>query len=84
MEKKESFVLYKNWYEPIKNLSDASLGKILRAIFEIQINGMLITELEPELIMAFNFMQTQFKLDAERYRLKCEKNKEIAMMAKRK
>ena len=36
---KDSFILYNSFYEPIKELKDEQLGKLLRAIFNYTING---------------------------------------------
>lgn len=72
---KDGFVVYKSFYAPIKELSDESLGKLFRAIFEYQINGVII-ELPMDLMMAFSFFRTRFELDNDKYKTIIERNKE--------
>lgn len=62
---KESFLIYKNFYEPIKLLSDEQLGRLLRGIFEYQISEKEMTD--QDLFMAFSFFKNQFILDAKKY-----------------
>lgn len=74
--KKESFLIYKEWYPIISHLTDESLGSLFRAIFEYQ-DGK-----EPELdptspeFMAFQFFRNQFDRDLAKYEDRCKKNKE--------
>ena len=35
---RQSFIIYKNFYEPIKHLDDEDLGKLFRAIFEYNLS----------------------------------------------
>lgn len=71
---KESFVLYKSFYEPIKGLSSEDKGNLLDAIFQYQIEGF-----EPpntsSIYMAFLFFKNQFRLDNEKYLSVVERNK---------
>jgi hypothetical protein len=71
---KESFVLYKSFYEPIKGLSSEDKGNLLDAIFQYQIDG-----IEPlntsSIYMAFLFFKNQFRLDNEKYLSVIERNK---------
>ena len=66
---KESFLLYKSFYEPIKDLPDEELGQLLRLIFIHQINHGSIgsTTVNPKIKMAFEFFKNQFRLDDEKY-----------------
>jgi len=62
---RQSFIIYKNFYEPIKHLDDEDLGKLFRAIFEYNlsdknINGMVVP---PEVKIPFEFFRNQFNLD---------------------
>lgn len=72
---KESFVLYKGQYEPIKNLSIEDKGLLLDAIFEYQITGNT-KDLSPLVSLAFGFFKNQFDLDNIKYLEKCRKNAE--------
>ena len=71
---KDGFVIYKSFYAPIQSLSDESLGKLFRAIFEYQIHGVCV-ELPIELTMAFNFFKTKFESDNIKYEAAVERNK---------
>lgn len=73
--KKESFLIYKEWYPIIKSLSDESLGKIFRAVFQYQIDGKVsdLEESTPE-FMAFQFFRNQFDRDLQKYEDRCRKN----------
>jgi hypothetical protein len=63
---KESFLIYKSFYEPLKGLSDEDMGKIFRAIFEYQISGKL-PEINPILNMAFSFIKDVLDRDNLKY-----------------
>jgi hypothetical protein len=71
---KESFVIYKAFYEPISELSDEDLGQLFRYIFLYQIN-----QIEPpntsRVYMAFQFFKNQFRLDNEKYLKVINRNK---------
>lgn len=71
---KESFLIYKSFYEPIKYLSNEQLGRLLRAIFEYQINGNL--DIDEDIKMAFEFFKNQFRIDDIKYQKKVEANRE--------
>lgn len=70
---REGFIIYKSFYEPLKILSNEQLGKLFRAIFEYQVNG--IEKVEPDIKMAFEFFKNQFRLDNEKYEKIVERNK---------
>ena len=71
---KESFVIYKAFYEPISELSDEDLGQLFRYIFLYQIN-----QIEPpntsRVYMAFQFFKNQFRLDDAKYLKVVNRNK---------
>ena len=72
--KKESFLLYKSFYEPVSDLPLRLKGLLFDAIFQYQING-----IEPEksspIYIAFKFIKNQFTLDNNKYLAICERNK---------
>lgn len=72
---KEGFIVYKSFYEPIKELSLDHKGLLLSAIFEYQINKRVI-DLPIECRMAFKFFKNQFDLDEKKYTKICEKRAE--------
>lgn len=75
MIKKESFVIYKSFYAPIKKLSDQNLGILFRALFEYQIDGKEPDD-DSEILMPFEFFKNQFGLDAIKYQKVVDRNKE--------
>lgn len=70
--KKDSFILYKSFYEPLKMLSEKQLGKLFKAIFEYQISGK--TEVDLDIQMAFAFIKNQLDIDYGKYEEKVKKN----------
>ena len=55
---RQSFVIYKSFYEPIRHLNDVELGKLFRVIFEYNIandNGGNVNgfDVAPEIKRAF-------------------------------
>ena len=64
--KKPSFLLYRSFYEPIKNLPDEDLGKLFRSIYEYQLSG-TIPDTHSSILMAFQFFKNTPK-DAKRTR----------------
>lgn len=74
---KESFLLYKSFYEPIKELSDEELGQLLRVIFNFQINpnNPVGFDIKPSVKMAFEFFKNQFRLDDLKYQNIVERNR---------
>jgi len=69
-----SFLIYKSFYKPIKNLSNEDKGKLFTAIFEYQTqdfygSGQVI---EPQIEMAFEFFKNQFELDQKKWEKRVE------------
>ena len=71
---KESFILYKSFWDPIKGLAPEEKGQLLDAIFQYNIDGSL-PELSPVCQMAFQFMKAQFDRDREKYQKIVERNR---------
>lgn len=70
---KESFLIYKSFYEPIKALSDEQIGRLFRSLFDYQINN--IDCRESDILMAFLFFKNQFVLDERKYEKIVERNR---------
>jgi hypothetical protein len=71
---KGSFIMYTSFYEPLKMLSEKQLGKLLKAIFEYQINGNI--QVDSDIQMAFAFIKNQMDIDEGKYQEKVRKNAE--------
>lgn len=72
---KDSFIIYKSFYEPLKTLSNDQMGRLFKAIFEYQINE--IVDVEQDIKMAFEFFKNQFSLDEKKWQ-KTVKERSIA------
>ncbi len=72
---KKSFLLYKDFWEPIRELTNEQLGRLFRAIYEFQAEG-IIDEVDPDIRMVWKFFMKQFKIDDEKYEQICQKNRE--------
>jgi hypothetical protein len=72
-KERESFIMYKSFYEPISGLPDEVLGRLLRAIFNYQISG-VEPDKTSDVYMIFLFFKNQFRLDNIKYDKTCEKN----------
>jgi len=81
---RQSFIIYKNFYEPIKHLDDEDLGKLFRAIFEYnltvpgteKVNGYAVP---PEVKIPFEFFRNQFNLDEAKWMKRVEASRENGM-----
>ncbi len=76
MDNKKSFVIYHNLYEPIKGLSNEQLGKLFRALFEYEINGVL--SVDDDIQMPFAFFKNSLDINREKYKKRCEQNRKNA------
>ena len=72
-----SFLIYKSFYKPIKNLSNEDKGKLFTAIFELQTQDFDGPEqvIEPQIHMAFEFFKNQFELDNKKWEKRVEANR---------
>lgn len=71
---KDSFILYNSFYEPIKNLTNEQLGKLLRAVFDYTING--VTTKDNDILIAFMFIKHQIDLDTKKWKEERKKRSE--------
>ena len=80
MERPKAFVLYPNQWSPLSCLTDEQLGRLLRHIFcwlndeslDIKKEEQLV---EPDILLAFRFMQMQINIDIEKYQQTSEKRR---------
>jgi hypothetical protein len=69
---KKSFLLYCDTYETIKHLSDEQFGKLMRMIFEYQIDG-IVPSTSDSLFIAFGFIRTSMDRDADKWEQRAER-----------
>ena len=67
--RRPSFLIYKSFYKPIKNLSYEDKGKLFDLIFKYQTQDFDGIEqvMEPQIEMAFEFYKNQFELDNKKW-----------------
>lgn len=73
-----SFVLYTNYKEKFKRLSDAQMGKLLRAIFEYQETGVVPGIEDAAISMAFDVVKFDLDRDGAKYEEKVAQNRKNA------
>lgn len=71
---KPGFLIYNDYRETLSMLSDDELGKLIRAIFEYEINNVL-PNLDKTIMMAFNFIKTDLDRNSNHYDSICERNR---------
>ncbi|MFN7913319.1 MAG: DUF6291 domain-containing protein [Bacteroidota bacterium] len=69
---KKSFLLYCDTYDTIKHLTDDDLGRLMRMIFEYQINNIVPNTKDP-LYIAFGFIRTSMDRDADKWEQRAER-----------
>lgn len=85
MEKRPGFILYKSFYEPIKNLSLEQKGKLLDALFKTQLNPNNPVGFDDKSVeMAFSFFANQFVYDDEKYLKTVQRNRTNGLKGGRK
>ena len=82
--KKTTFVLYSEQWGPLSCLSDEQLGRLFRHIFcwLIDDSGDVKKEeqlVETDILIPYRFMTTQISIDTEKFKRKCEKNRQNIM-----
>ena len=65
---RDSFIMYTSFYEPVKDLTDAQLGRLFRAIFADRMGEENESHLaDASVRMAFRFIANQFSVDDKKY-----------------
>jgi len=72
--KKESFILYKDFYHAVKHMDDETLGKLFRAIHEYQIDDQEPEKDNPAYV-PFMFYANQFRVDNKKYQAIVDRNR---------
>ena len=78
---RQSFIIYKNFYEPIKHLNNTDLGKLFRAIFEYNLAEKNVNDyvVPPEVKIPFEFFRNQFNLDEAKWMKRVNASRENGM-----
>lgn len=74
---RNSFVLYKDFNSTIQKLSDEQAGKLIKAVYEFNLTG-IVPELDFTLDIVITPLIEQFKRDHAKYQARCNRNKENA------
>ena len=78
-QKRKSLVLYHDSYSLISMLSDEEAGKLIKAVFEFDISGILPDDLNDKQKMVFAVIQNYLILNRENYEKKCRTNRRVAL-----
>ena len=71
----DSFILYTSDYQLIEGLTDEQLGQLTRSLFIYVRDGEII-KLDPVVRMAFVFIKDKIDRNQQKYKKKCERNRE--------
>lgn len=82
LDKKNSFVIYHDWYEAIEGLTTEEKGLLIDAIFKYHIHNELPAKDSP-IKMPFNFLKPIFDANIRSYIAKCEQNRENGLLGGR-
>lgn len=75
MDNKKAFLMYYEYEEQLKDLSDEELGKLIRAMFKFEKLGFEDENLTPLANMAFGFIKRNLIRDRENYDKRSETSK---------
>ena len=78
MKVKKSFVLYHDFRNWFSLLTDEELGRLIRAIFDYEMNKELPANLNEKEQIAFFMVRDILDRDREKYERVCNRNKENA------
>lgn len=74
MERKNSFLIYLDYEEHFKCLTDAELGRLIMGIIQYEKNQK-IPELSGSAKLAFSFIKRNLDIDRKKYEKRCEQNR---------
>ena len=78
--KSSGFICHDDYLKKTEKLSDAELGRVVRALMRYHATGEEV-ELDVKESMVFDFIRVDIDNQESAYRAKCEKNKEIRLKA---
>ena len=77
-KEKKSFIMYTDYWQWFKLLSDAELGHLTRAVFDYERNGILPQDLDEKESIAFAMVKENLDRDKINYEATCLRNQQIA------
>ena len=75
MKQKSSFLIYHEYREPLKLLTDEQRGQLLMALIDYSESG-VVSELDGISMMAFSFIQSQMDRDSKKYENRSSSNRD--------
>jgi len=74
--KRDSFIMYRSFYEPVKGLSNEDKGVLFDAIYNYALDEIEPENLSPTNQMAFSFISSTIDRDSKKYQNIIERNRE--------
>lgn len=78
MKQKKSFVLYHDYWEFLKLMTDEEVGRFIRAVYMYDREQILPKNLDPKTEMAFAMIKDRLDGDRQKYEKICKRNSEVA------
>lgn len=75
MNDKVNFIFYGEWIDYFKEMNDKEIAQTIRAIFDT-VEGKEVENLKGIAAVTYKVIKNQIERDIQKYREKCEKNKE--------
>ena len=76
------FICYDSYLRKTRNLSDGALGKLFRALMSYHITGE-IPEMDESVSVAFDFIREDLDDGDEKYKARCETNRQNRLSTKK-
>jgi hypothetical protein len=80
LKQKKSFLIYHDYWEWLRLLTNEELGRLMRIIFAYEREQILPENLDGKLEMAFAMIKETLDRDKKKYEIVCNRNREIARM----
>lgn len=80
MKVRKKFSVYLDYWDWFKLLTDEEMGRLLRAIFHYEREGIMPDAADEKVNIFFHMVKEQLDRERNSYEALCTKNKEIALM----
>lgn len=74
-EDRKGFILYRNYIEPVNQMSDEQAGQLFKAVLAY-VNGLEVPKLDASAVTAFYFIKSNLDMDSAKYEKRCAANRE--------